>query len=1102
MKKFLSLLLAMSLAVSGNISNSVEAKESTKRIQQQSKWYGDLDADGSVTLKDAQSILKGALKIISLSETEKKICDLDQSGDVNLHDAQTALKTALKIVGLVPMVVETGIQVEGINEYGSIITNEEELEVTFTVTEATDVTAKYVDANGNTVNVQLHNKNKECYVTNALPLSVGSNVLIITAGKTDGTELVKEVVLFRNSEEVSMKNDVIGFLPNSDEEKLEIQKINETILFMNMVEDGDNDNACELIMEQSNPLYQYINDGMIKENEVIYIPPNEDMPTGLTLRYIEMNDISDTCEEYDADTMEVVHGIVPSFAELLEGQGSIASDTLDEENPVAFIDMPKGTEVQMIDDNMKTIQELSAEFSFGNSNTVIKKGWQTQNLKSFYTSHTLRVEDKNIEGSIAFGFKDVIMYDKDGDEDTKNDRIVLDGTIMLDEIQPILGCEWNNQMELPQQLISTIEYTEKANVKATFGAELGSVSEVLESYHVEGYEKNTKLLNDIKLTGVDMSDSLVIGAIGLQYGTGVTVGNIRTVKAVSQFTGFNPIIVITFFLDLDGEIKANVSVEYDYNSYVKKGINIQKQGYEGAFRTCKENMGTENKDILGYQINVYDIKAASKEKQSSKPESTLTIAAEGTATAKAGVGVGLGLMVYGVMPAYAKVGVSAEAEATLKGAVKCKFPFEEKEDGTPSFIDAINVEGNAKASLAINAFAEAGVSLHVIDEEGAIRFDVGFDAVLDPWKYTLAEWIFSTTEVKGRIVDKENGEPIAGAVVKLEKSSTINMGNSKYRSAVTDENGYFKIANCADGIYKITVEKEGYEHFENESLNVDENIAEQQISLGKEIDYTVLFKEYIEEKLIPSYGLAKVSQQGIMYEWDDAWLEPEGILSTQIYDLDNDGYEELLMLRIMDKNTNSLYRLNMSVYEVKNGKVVLSDSTTMDDRITWKGASIFDKNVHISIVCAEGNNYIFCEANSETSAFVDGIDNDYWTMIYEDEKLQYAFAFVQTGGDTIDFEYSGWVYEDNKVVKKEVLWRDWENDASEYGEAISGWFQQYGIDIKENMKSWWGFTGETLLSDSNNQIKIFDYVIQCVGGDSEAGYYKFKATLTDYTKIR
>ena len=61
---------------------------------------GDVNGDSSVDLADANMVLKAALKIIPLTEDQKKAADVDGKSGVDLADANMVLKAALKIITL------------------------------------------------------------------------------------------------------------------------------------------------------------------------------------------------------------------------------------------------------------------------------------------------------------------------------------------------------------------------------------------------------------------------------------------------------------------------------------------------------------------------------------------------------------------------------------------------------------------------------------------------------------------------------------------------------------------------------------------------------------------------------------------------------------------------------------------------------------------------------------------------------------------------------------------------------------------------------------------------------------------------------------------
>lgn len=59
---------------------------------------GDVDGDGYVTLLDAQTILKAALRLKNLSFWQTIAANVDGKSGITLLDAQQTLKIALKLI--------------------------------------------------------------------------------------------------------------------------------------------------------------------------------------------------------------------------------------------------------------------------------------------------------------------------------------------------------------------------------------------------------------------------------------------------------------------------------------------------------------------------------------------------------------------------------------------------------------------------------------------------------------------------------------------------------------------------------------------------------------------------------------------------------------------------------------------------------------------------------------------------------------------------------------------------------------------------------------------------------------------------------------------
>lgn len=355
-KKYGCLALAVLLSISGigympgyrgmQMNHEVQAAEV---MESRTSFYGDLDKDGSVTLADAQMALKGALKIEKLTDEQQSIGDIDKDGSVQLADAQHILKMALKIEQVIAM--ETMfLTIEGLQSGNTMITTDSDMELKGAVTGQEELQSIEMTRtqSGKEQKVIVSLKSDGTFASEKIKLEERSNPVSLKVKGVNGTVIEKNLTVYRNSAEVEMSQDVIAFLPEDEEGWKDIRNIEadlcETYLSDNGTEDTSDD-ECALVVNETSPLYQYIENGQIQENDIIYIPSNDIMKGGLTIRYTGMDDNYTSDGTYDKTTQEVIHGTIPQLPELLSGQGCIAANQLDEENPIAFVAMPDGTQV-------------------------------------------------------------------------------------------------------------------------------------------------------------------------------------------------------------------------------------------------------------------------------------------------------------------------------------------------------------------------------------------------------------------------------------------------------------------------------------------------------------------------------------------------------------------------------------------------------------------------------------------------------------------------------------------------------------------------------------------------------------------------------------
>lgn len=631
---------------------------------------------------------------------------------------------------------------------------------------------------------------------------------------------------------IMAKSNVIAFDLDLDEGQQEVAEVYEELYDYwtdDMGTDDTADDEYNLLVGNDNPLYLHILDGVFEENCVMYIPACEYFPAGVSLVYLYHDDAYDGLMSFDPDDYEVIHTRPATLGDIIDDEISLSLDEVNEDNPVSFFWIPEysdsesGASFTIHDTDLLYASENTSESTsvastqsgsssavdnladYGPSETVKNAGWQLQNLT---TALVPTVDFDNIhEGKIGLKMNNLVIYDKDGDKETKYDRVTISGSVTMEDIDPLVDLEWNPKLSdpLPKQFIAKLSYVEKNNAKATFGGELGSLSKLTSAAGFGKFE-NFKRVLGMDIQGVDMDDSLIIAAAGINIGTRVPQIGIKSIQYESVFVPLTPTFLVLFTLDVSGQIKATVVGQYDSTTYVEKGVNCQKDGFVGRNGTCAENVGQSNYRIGDRNINIYDLAAKSSTEKNKPPVSTITVAVNGEASAEAGVGVGAGIMLAGVMPFMLK-GTPIGLETSLKGNAK----------GIYSSETGFDVEGELTGRAALISKLTADLKL-------TIKTFLGNPGITGSWelaKYTWLEATFSTVGVSGTVMksdsdrDATNNPVLEGATVEVTLKNTA-AGTAKYKTAETDAQGAFSISNLETGTYTIKVSKSGYLTYEGE----------------------------------------------------------------------------------------------------------------------------------------------------------------------------------------------------------------------------------------------------------------------------------------------
>ncbi|OUN73797.1 hypothetical protein B5G12_06190 [Faecalibacterium sp. An58] len=235
-------------------------------------------------------------------------------------------------------------------------------------------------------------------------------------------------------------------------------------------------------------------------------------------------------------------------------------------------------------------------------------------------------------------------------------------------------------------------------------------------------------------------------------------------------------------------------------------------------------------------------------------------------------------------------------------------------------------------------------------------------------------------------------------------------------------------------------------------------------------------------KLVSQYGSFDPNQQGSMQSFSDEWFNPRGVLGVEIQDFDLDDICEMAVCISVPDETSEEggYSIVLNIYEVEENQVKQSATAVLGAYIQMDTGEQSSKNIvltpnlgvdqiaAVTLVQKDDRYYFFCEDYSVARSFADGMERSCWVMQYQDHSLQYVCSYTQTGGGSIDFMYTGYKFENGVCVSSDLYYSECYDVTAPYdhfGEAITAFFQDYGIAINEEVQN------EARASDGNFKNK-------------------------------
>lgn len=214
-----------------------------------------------------------------------------------------------------------------------------------------------------------------------------------------------------------------------------------------------------------------------------------------------------------------------------------------------------------------------------------------------------------------------------------------------------------------------------------------------------------------------------------------------------------------------------------------------------------------------------------------------------------------------------------------------------------------------------------------------------------------------------------------------------------------------------------------------------------------------LLQNYLETELIPQYGTADLGTQIKEFEYEDTydeanyfWTASSGLSDAKIYDLDQDGDEELLVFLLTEED------ITLCIYEAEEDEVRQAVEYTQK---RFDDLSGFD--VSWSLLTANETPYLLYQED-EYGIFADGSITNTGLYRYDGSQLYAPMLIKQTQGGSIDFIYTAYQYNaEGELLNEEVvLDEDIEHESDRtweyYCQRVAELFGTYGIsypDIEE-----------------------------------------------------
>lgn len=390
----------------------------------------------------------------------------------------------------------------------------------------------------------------------------------------------------------------------------------------------------------------------------------------------------------------------------------------------------------------------------------------------------------------------------------------------------------------------------------------------------------------------------------------------------------------------------------------------------------------------------------------------------------------------------------------------------------------------------------------------------------------------------------------------------ISLGD-KYLEELDYENAVLAFKNAIEisakrpvGYLKLAVTYIQTKEYEKAYEIID--LAEENVDIkGKEDDFESLkkiienkeeekkqkeeeiFQRYIQDVLVPDQGVANLGpvegtlpEAGISLWYDEAF--PQGILSSLIEDLDQDGVQEMLLLTLQNDGQGEWYQESInkyslwaSVYEIEEETIELKDKkpakgynendTIMrehagfnrlsgqpysyeveEPNVDFTGLQSDEVYYYVTMIPTEDHRYICFEKSKyiKVDTFRENFPrHNLWMMEYDGSQLQYRSSLTQTIYDNENFSYYEYIFENGENTEQRLFYAQHGSEQGifdNYADAVTAYMEnmQLSADVTDETAS--------VIKNRDSYVKILDYTIRI----PDVATKEIKMNATDFTELR